>query len=140
MFRRSTDQRGVPCTALIPLCAPYFDVIPESAPSCKAPQSLDCYIYKDCSCFSPSCKAPQSLDCCIYKDCSCFSPSCKAPQSLDCCIYKDCSCFSCENAVRCAELRHVWQKAAQYASRTNPEANHISVVCFLSKSGAQICH
>ena len=26
MFRRSTDQHGVPCTALIPLCAPYLSL------------------------------------------------------------------------------------------------------------------
>ena len=30
---RGTDQRGVPCAALIPLCVPHFDAIPESVPS-----------------------------------------------------------------------------------------------------------
>ena len=40
--RSNTDQRGVPCTVLIPLCALHFYAIPESALSCKATQSLDC--------------------------------------------------------------------------------------------------
>ena len=40
--RGGTDYRGVLCAALIPLCAPHFDAIPESALSCKAPQFLDC--------------------------------------------------------------------------------------------------
>ena len=52
------------------------------------------------------------------------APSCKAPQSR-------------ENVARFAELRHVgknnvWQKASQYAFRTNPEANLKSEAHFLS--------
>ena len=51
--------------------------------------------------------------------------------------------FSHENTAHFAELWHVsqncgTQKAPQYVSRTNPEANHKSVARFLSKSGAQI--
>ena len=42
MCRGGTDWRGVPCAMLIPLCAPHFHAIPESVPSCKAPQSKDC--------------------------------------------------------------------------------------------------
>ena len=34
--------RRAPCAALSLLCAPYFDAILESVPSCKAPQFLDC--------------------------------------------------------------------------------------------------
>ena len=41
MRRDGTDMRGVPCTALIPLCVPHFHPIPESVLSCQVPQSKD---------------------------------------------------------------------------------------------------
>ena len=52
------------------------------------------------------------------------APSCKA-QGL--------RCFSRENSAHWQKSRHVWQKAPQYVSHTNPEANHKSAAHFLSK-------
>ena len=83
-------------------------------------------------------RAPRlSLCVCCTLTLSLKVPSCKIPQSLDC------RRFSRENAARFAESRRVgknrgvWQKAPQYTSRTNPEANYKSAAHFLSKSGAQ---
>ena len=48
--QKECNKRDVPCAALIPLYAPHFDSIPESAPSCSA----------------PSCKASESKDCSTF--------------------------------------------------------------------------
>ena len=58
--RGGTDLRGVLCTALIPLCVPHLDAIPESSPSCKAPQFKDCGTFPRIVALS---KAPQYGSC-----------------------------------------------------------------------------